>query len=77
VNFYSSLIGLDEERNGAIVGALRLLGEIAGGELAIFPVIVQTFAAPPLSGTGLICAVAFFQIQIQVALHSISPLSLI
>jgi len=57
-----TFISLDEEGNGAIVGALRFLREVAGGELSAFSVIVEALAAPPLSWTRLIGAVAFFEI---------------
>jgi hypothetical protein len=52
-----TFISLNEEGNGAIVGALHFLREVASGELAVFSVIVKALAAASLSGARLVSAI--------------------
>jgi hypothetical protein len=43
----------------AVIGALSVIGETAGGQLPAGQMIAQTIAAIPFARTGFIAAIAF------------------
>lgn len=70
----SFAIYLDEARDGSVVGALHVIGEEARGQFAQGFVVLDTLAAFSLPAAGLVCAVAFCEVFLEVgALHFILP----
>ena len=54
---------------GSVVRALGVPRKATGGKLPALEMITQAFAANPLSGTGLITAIALLQMLFFFTLH--------
>ena len=54
---------------GTVVGALRIIGEAASGQLAAFQMRANAITTNSFFGAGIVCTVASLQVFLFVALH--------
>ena len=66
-------IYLDKSFKRAVIGSFDVVGEQAGGQLPILPVIVQAVAAFCLAAAAWIGAVASLEVVTLFAFHSVQP----
>jgi hypothetical protein len=53
---------LNESSQGAVVGSFNIIGEKAGGQFLIVPVILQAFTASSFAAAGFPGAIASLQV---------------